>query len=220
MKMDELGFQDGLDTLGAEDYSVGVDYGSILQAAGGLATAGVSAAEQAKKEDAAKADDDKNVKAAIAADQNAATAMAKADVSASTKASSAAIDAQAAQMAITAQDQAGAKLSSDGQKKRAQAADDTLAAVVKVSQSKPGDVNQTALVKAWTAVANKAHAGAILGPMGTGGGKGGDSGGSWLTRPVGTSKIPGYGVLLLGAGGLGALWLLAKKFVFKAAVGG
>jgi len=205
--------QCGFDCLGAEDYSVGVDYGSLLQAAGGLATAGVSAAEQAKKESQDSATRDKNVKAAVAADQAAASAIAQAAVSAAAKLPSASIDAQAAQLATTAEDTAAAALDAEGQKKRADAADATLAAVVKVAQQKPTDVNQKALVAAWTQIANKAHSGAITGK----GGKSGlDSygGQNWFTKPV-LGKIPGYGVLLLGAGVLGAGWLVVKKFVMK-----
>lgn len=203
--------EDGLDTLGAEE--VGVDYGSILQAAGGLATAGVSAAEQAQKEKDAKADEEKKAAGAIAADQAAASAMARADVSAQTHAPSATIDAQAAQMAISAQDSAAAGLTANAQKKRAEAADATLAAVVKASQAKPGDKNQTALVKAWTTVAAKAHSGAIsaTGAPGSGLVPGGES---WFTRPV-LGKVPGYGVLLIGAGALGAGWLVVKKFILS-----
>jgi hypothetical protein len=203
--------EDGLDTLGAEDV-MGIDYGSILQAAGGLATAGVSAAEQKKKEDEAKADEDKKVKAAIAADQAAASAMATADLSAQAKGPSMAIDAQAAQMAISAQDAAGAGLSADGQKKRAAAADATLAAVVKAAQARPTDLNQKALVKAWTTVANKAHAGAISPTPGSGldiyGGQ------SWFTRPV-WGRVPGAGVLAISAGALGVVGFAVKKFFFS-----
>lgn len=204
---------DGLDTLGAEDV-MGVDYGGILQAAGGLATAGISAAEQKKAEDAAKANESKNVAAAIAADQAAATAMAAAELSAAAKGPSAAIDAQAAQMAITAQDRAAAALAGDGHKKRAEAAEATLAAVVKVAQSKPTDRNQAALVRAWTAVVNKAHAGAI---MATPGASGFDAygGQSWFTRPV-MGSVPGYGVLLIAGGALTAVGLVVKKFFMKA----
>lgn len=213
--------EDGLDTLGAEDV-MGVDYGSILQAAGGLATAGVSAAEQSKKDDADKADQDKKVKAATAADVTAANAMAQADISAAGKLPSASIDAQAAQMAVSADDTAGAALSADGQKQRAAAADSTLAMVVKAAQAKPTDAHQAALVKAWTAIANKAHSGAISGDGGKGGkdksGFDGYGGGSWWTKPA-VGKIPGYGVVLGGVGILGALGLVVKKFFFAAKVG-
>lgn len=202
--------EDGLDTLGAEDV-MGVDYGSILQAAGGLTTATVSAVEQKKQEDAAKAAESKNVAAVIAADQNAATAMAKADVSAQGKLPSAAIDAQAAQMAMQAQDRAAAVLSADGQKKRVEAAEATLANVVKAAQGKPNDRNAMALVKAWTAVVNKANAGAIAGPAPGMSGLDMYGGQSWFTRPV-MGKVPGYGVLLIGAGALTAVGLVVKKF--------
>jgi hypothetical protein len=207
--------EDGLDTLGAEDVmAVGVEYGPLLQAAGGLASGAISIAEQKKAEDAAKANESKNVAAAIAADKAAATAMAAAEISAAGKTPSAAVDAQAAQMAITTQDRAAAALGADGHKKRVEAAEATLAAVVKVAQQKPTDKYQAALVRAWTAVVNKANAGAIMGPMMPGSGFDGYGGQSWFTRPV-IGRIPGAGVLAIGAGVLGAGYLGVKKFFLK-----
>ena len=203
---------DGLDTLGAEDV-MGVDYGSLLQAAGGLATASVSAVEQSKKEDADRADQSKKVAAAVAADQAAATAMAQADVSAQLKGASAGIDATAAQMAVSAQDAAGGALSADGQKKRAETADATLAAVVKASQAKPTDKYKAALVKAWTTVANKAHSGAIS-PGGGASGFDSYGGPSFWTRRV-LGPLPGWSVVTLGAGVLTGAGLLVKKFFFS-----
>jgi hypothetical protein len=204
--------EDGLDTLGAEDV-MGVDYGAILQTAGAAGTGAFSIYEQDKKEKEAKANESKNVAAVIAADKAAASAMATAEVSAAAKGPSAAIDAQAAQMAITAQDRAAAPLGSDGHKKRAEAAEATLAAVMRVAQQKPTDRNQAALVRAWTSVVNKANAGVVTASTGT---SGLDSygGQSWFTRPV-VGKIPGAGVLAIGAGALGAGYLVVKKFFLK-----
>lgn len=215
---------DGLDCLGAENADeVGFDYGSLLQAAGGVATYGVSAAEAEKKESSDKSADDKKVKDAIAADVAAASAIAKAAVSAQLKNPSAAMDATAADMAVAAEDKAGgAGLSPDGAKRRADAADTALAAAVKLAQSKPADQFAAAMVKAWQATANKAHSTAIASSDGSdsGGkhGKGdkGGSGGSWLTKPA-IGRLPGYGILAVGAGLLGLVVVVLKKFVFKRA---
>lgn len=210
--------EDGLDTLGAEDVmAVGVDYGAILQTAGAAGTGAFSIYEQDKKEKEAKANETKNVNAAIAADKAAATAMATAELSAAAKGPSAAIDAQAAQMAATAQDRAAALLSADGHKKRVDAAEATLAAVMKVAQQKPTDRNQQALVRAWTAIVNKANAGVVT-AANVPGASGFDmyGGQSWFTRPA-WGAVPGYGVLLIAGGALTAVGLVVKKFFFAKA---
>jgi hypothetical protein len=201
---------EGLDCLGVDE-EVGFDYGGLLQAAGGVATYGVSAAEQAQKESKLKADETKAANDAIAADIAASNAVAKAAVSAQLKQASASIDATAAQMALDAQDRAGANLSVGAAKKRAEAADQALAGVVKNSQANPKDGYATALVAAWKATANKAHSTAIVLSDGT---KGHLPEESWFTKPV-MGKVPGYGVLAIGAGALGILGVVVKKVFFK-----
>jgi hypothetical protein len=207
----------GFEVLGCDD-EIGLDYGQLLQAAGGVAQYGVSAAEQEKKESAGKADDAKKLAAVIAADYAASEASAKADASAQLKSPSASIDAIAAQTALATQDAAGAAgFSSDSAKKRADSADQALAAAIKEAQSKPKDVFLAAKVKAWQATANKAHGSAIVSlDKGGSGGKGGPGGESFFTKKV-LGPIPGWGVLTLGAGVLGAVAIVLKKFVFKAA---
>lgn len=203
---------DGFDCLGAD--VVGFDPTSLLAPAGAIATYGVSAYEADKKEKESKADQGKALQAAIAADYAASEAAAKADVSAQLKSASAGIDATAAQMASSAQDAAGAAgLSAESSKKRADEADKALKAAISEAQKKPKDGYAQAKVKAWQATVNKAHSGAIVTR-----GSGLDSygGESWFTKKV-AGPVPGWGVLALGAAGLTAVGLLAKKFFFRAA---
>lgn len=208
---------DGLEYLGVDE-EVGFDVASLLQPAGALATYGVSAYEQEKKEKDSKADQDKKLSAVIAADYAASEAAAKADVSAQLKGASAGIDAVAAQNAAAAQDSAGmAGLSPDSAKKRADEADKALATAIKEAQSKPKDGYAQAKVRAWQATVNKAHSTAIMSAgSGTGGAGGSSSGDSWLTRRV-AGPVPGYGVLAIGAGVLAAVGVVVKKMFFKAA---
>src|SRR5262249_46325445 len=135
----------------------------LLQTAGGVAQYGVSAAEQEKKEQEAKKTDEKNLSVVLAADAAASIAVAKADTSAQLKSPTAAVDATAAQVAVAAQDRAGAAgLSADASKRRAEAAEKARDLAIKNAQSKPKDVYANALVKAWTATVNKAQSGAIV----------------------------------------------------------
>lgn len=201
---------DGFECLGIDD-EVGFDPTSLLAPAGAIATYGVSAYEQDKKEKDSKADQDKKLQAVIAADYAASEAAAKADVSAQLKSASASIDATAAQMASQAQDAAGgAGLSPDASKKRADSADKALAAAVSEAQKKPKDGYAQAKVRAWQATVNKAHSTAIMANS-SGSGLQGYGGESWFTKPV-LGKLPGAGVLALGAGVLGAGFLVVKKF--------
>jgi hypothetical protein len=195
--------------LGADD--VGIELGPILQASGGLISAGVEAAEKDKAEKAGAAAERTRIDTAVAADMAAANAIAKADVSAQLKQPSAAIDAQAAQMALSSSGRAGAVLSVEGQQKRADAARKALENAVKNAQDKPSDGFRQALVKAWTQVETAAQSSAIS----AGGRRQGgldDYGKNWFVRPV-LGKIPGWGVVAGGTGIAGALWFAVKKFL-------
>ena len=211
---------EGLDLLGC-DGEIGLDfgYGTLFKTAGGIAEGAISAHEADVEQAKLDKDEQDKLNAAVAADIAASNATARADVSAQLKSSSASIDAQAAQLAQTAQDKAGAGLSDAGQAKRAAAADKALDTAVKNAQSSPKDGYRQALVKAWTATANKAHNGTIS-SFDDGGGKGkgkkgGKGGGEsfWTRRVVG--PLPGAAVVPLAAGGLGALGYAVKRIFFK-----
>lgn len=205
----------GLELFGCDD--VGADYGALLQTAGGLLSSGVDVYEQSEKEKKLASADRAKADAAIAADAAASSAVARAMVSAKVKSASASIDATAAQQATAAQDKAGAGLSQGASDKRAAAAEKALAGVTAQAQVKPTDAYLAALVAAWTATVNKAHAGGIVAsddfaPKGKG--KDGEGGKSWWTRRV-VGPIPGVGVVAIGAGVVGVLGIVVKKVFFK-----
>jgi len=209
---------DGLDSLGIDD-EIGFDPGAFLQAAGGVAQYGISAAETEKKEKEGKANQSKALASAIAADYAAAEAMTKAAVSAQLKSPSAEIDATAAQMAVQAQDRVftdpALSLSPESAKKRVESAEKALAASLKEAQTKPKDGYAQAKVSAWQAIVNKAQSGAISAGAGQSGlaNYGGES---WFTRPV-AGKLSGGAVLGIGAAALVVVGLVVKKVFFTAA---
>lgn len=215
---------DGLDCLGVEDAKdkkSGFDYGALLQAAGGVASYSIAAAEKDKAEKKSAEDEKKKLEAVIAADIAAANAMARAAVSSQLKQSSAAVDAMSAQTAQQAQDRAGMGLTSDVAEKRAEAAEKQLATATKNAQSAPNDGYKAALVASWTATVNKAHNSSIVssGDFGKGDkgkgkhGKDGDKE-SWFTRRV-VGPIPGAGVLAIGVGVVGVLGFAVKKIFWR-----
>lgn len=205
----------GLDCLGATE--IGLDagggwtqgLGNILQAAGGLATGITSTVEQAQAEKKLKADQEAALRAAVAADSSAASAIAKASVSAKLKSASAAMDQKAAEVAVSAQQQAAAKLSGDASEVRAQVADKARAAAISAAQAAPNDAYKAALVDAWTSVINQSNNAAIVkkdqeasAPA--------QSGESFLTKKL-IGPVPTWGV---GVGAVAA-GLLAKRFLLK-----
>lgn len=224
---------DGLDFLGADPapqpqrHALGMDMGiwsSILKAAGGVAEGAIESKEQDDAKAKTSKEEGDKVSAIINADNAAVVANARAAISELTKASSLATDKAAAQVAASAQDRASSDLSSSAQTKRADAADKALNNAIARSRSSPNDKYLAELVKQWTAVANKAHGGAIAsvddetsdGKKGKGKKGKGDAnvGGSWFTRPV-VGPVPGYGVVAGGAIGLTGLGLLVKKLLSR-----
>jgi hypothetical protein len=209
---------DGLDSFGCED--IGVDYGSILQSGGALAQGIVAAKEASDAESKTSADEQKKLSLSIAADVAAVAASARADTTAPRvgRASSptAAVDAQAADLAMKAADHMAEGLSEASQQKRADAADKQLADAIKRAQANPKDEYLAAMVKEWTAQANKAHNGSITASDdGKKGKKGkGASGESFWTRRV-IGPIPGYGVVAGGVGLAGGLGFAIKKIFFR-----
>jgi hypothetical protein len=201
----------GLECLGTDD--VGFDYGALLQAAGGITQYGISAAEEEQAQKNLSIAEMKALNDAVTADMDAANAMAKADVSAQLKSKTAAADAAAAQKAVAAAESAGSGLAPAATKSRAAATDKALASALVNAKAKPQDGYKAALVKAWTTVANKAHY-AVITVDKEGKSSKGDGETNWLFRPV-IGRIPGYGVLGIGAGVLTGLGLIVKKIFFK-----
>ena len=219
---------EGLDYFGVDD-EVGLDYSTLLQGAGGLAQGVMTQVQADQAKDKVSADEAKKLAASIAADVTAVSAAAKTDTTAPkvgrVTGATAVADAQAAKIAMAAADKAAAALSPESQQKRADAADKALADAVAREQKDPKNEFLAAMVTEWTSQANKAHSGSISSgdnsDDSSGGGKKGKhgkdksgSGGNWFTRPV-LGPIPGGGVLAIGAGVLGGIGFILKKFVFK-----
>lgn len=204
-----------LDCLGANveignteiGFDFGDGFGQILQAAGGLTTGITSMVKKDQDEKKLASDDEAKLKSAIAADLAAAAALAKADVSVQLKSASAAIDKAAADSAESAQDRAASKLSSDANDRRADAADQALARAVAAAQAAPKDGYKSALVKAMTTVANKAHSGAIVSSENKGSEVAKSDSGSWFSGKTG--PVPNKAIA--GVGALGVAALVAKK---------
>lgn len=202
--------RDGLDYFGCEEV-VGFDFGSLFQATGGLmqGVADQYASDTAK--DQATSDENKKLYAAQQADITATNKAAQAAVSAQLKSASARKDATDAATAAAVAEQAGAGLSDASVQLRVSAANALMTTAKKNAAAKPSDGYLAAVAKAWTATVQKLQ-------NSDGGGKGkkdkDSSGESWLTRRV-IGPIPGYGVLVGGAGLLGGLGIVVKKIFFK-----
>jgi hypothetical protein len=197
-----------LDYFGVDEF--GFDYGSLLQAAGNLTTGIVSSVEESQKQEKASSEQTKALDTAVQADIAASNTAAQAMVSAQLKSASAKKDAAAAQAAAQAAAGAGAGLSPESAKSRQDTADKMLANATARAQAKPKDGYLAATVKAWTQTVNKLHDGGSLEEKK--GKKTSDEG--WLTRRV-VGPIPGYGVLVGGAGLLGGIGIVVKKIFFK-----
>lgn len=202
---------DGFDCFGCEE--VGFDYGSLLQAAGGLASGAASSLEEKQTTEKSQKDEQGKLNAAIQADLNASNAVAQADVSAQLKSASAKNDAAIAAQAAAAQDAAGAGLSPDSVSKRLDAANKSLAFAQKQAKAASKDGYKAAIVKAWTATVNKLQ-NAPSGSSDAGKSDKEKSQEGWLTRRV-LGPIPGYGILVLGVGFLGGIGIAVKKIFFK-----
>lgn len=192
---------------------LGVDYGSILQSAGGIITSAVDVAQQAEKEKQLAGAEKKKLDTAIAADVAASNAAAKAAVSAQLKSASAQIDLMAAQSAIAAQDRAGAALSAESAELRVAAAEKQLELATQNAQATPKDGYKAALAAAWTQTVNKARNLDIQAAPARGAGKGGGAGSEkepWLTRRV-LGPVPGWGVVVGGGALATVLGYLVKK---------
>lgn len=208
-----------LELLGAEaPAGWGALIGPIVQGAGELAKGGISIYEQHQAEEAAAAakqkavaDDAAAARAAISADVTASLASARAQMAAQLKQASAPIDREAAEMALRAQDEAGADLSPAASKQRVDAARKALETATRKAQASPKDVYAVSLMRAWTATLNKAGNRQIasatsLVP------EAGQGGPSWFTRPV-VGPVPGWGVLAGGTVAATGLGLLLRRFL-------
>lgn len=207
-----------LDCLGANieigaNTEIGFDItsglGPLLQSAGGLATGIADTVKQAQDEKKLASDQEAKVKAAVAADLGAAIALAKAAVSAKLKAPSATMDQKAADLALSAQQAAAAKLTGDGSEVRAAAAQTAQANAIAAAQAAPGDAYKAALVDAWTKIINSANNATIVSKAPeSGGGAKGDGGGSWFSQKTG--PVPNWGIAGLAASAAGF-------FIYRAA---
>lgn len=206
----EMSHGTGLDCFGCDE--IGFDMSSIgplFQAAGGMASGAISDYEADEKKKAASADDKKKADAAFSADQTAAMAAAKAKASATLKQPSAQIDATAAAQSISASVKASAGLSAAALALRAKADNDALNDAIKKAQASPKDVYAQALVEAWTTITNMSNSGNIVAQ---GAARDQPSSPSWWSRLSTPAKV---GVGVGGAGAVGALGWVAKKFLFK-----
>jgi hypothetical protein len=194
-----------LDLLGCDE--IGFDYGSLLSAAAGLAEGGITMYKQSESEAKTSADATKAAGKATQADLDAASAIAKADVSAQLHSKSAASDktAATAALALVVSTPPSQQRIDDAKKMQAKAQTD--------SKASPADGYKKAYASAWGAVIDAITGG---GPAGGGDKKSKDKGDkeSWLTRRV-IGPIPGYGVLVGGAGILGIIGLIVKRLVRK-----
>lgn len=199
-----------LDFVGA-NVEIGFDWseglGSIFQAAGGLTQGITSIVEKEQAKQKAAVEEKAAIDASVKADLAAAFALQRAALSAALKSASAEMDKTAADIAVSAADRAGAKLSAGAQAARADAANQSRATAISAAQASPKDAAKKALVDAWTMLINKAQAGAIIAS---------DKGEvvpreekSWLTKPA-VGPVPGWG---LAAGGAALAAVLAKKFL-------
>lgn len=199
-----------LDYVGA-NVEIGFDWseglGTIFQAAGGLTQGVTSIVEKEQAKAKAATEEKAAIEASVRADLAAAVALQRATLSEALKGASAGIDRTAADLAVSAADRAGAKLSAGAQEARADAANRNRAAAISAAQASPKDASKKALVDAWTRLINKAQAGAIVasekGPAEPPPPK------SFLTKPL-IGPVPGWAV---GAGGVGLLAYLAKRFL-------
>lgn len=199
-----------LDCLGAKT-EIGFDFTEIvpgiLQTAGGLTTGITSMVEKEQARQKAEADEKQAISAAVAADAAAAAAVAKAAVAAKLNSPSAQLDKTAAEIALSAVDRAGARLSPAGNEQRAQAANQARAAALAAAQAAPKDGYKAAVIDAWTQVINKAQAAAITAadrpqaPAVT-------SKPSWLTQKTG--PVPNWG---LAGAAVGLAALVARKLL-------
>lgn len=199
-----------LDFVGA-NVEIGFDWseglGSIFQAAGGLTQGITSIVEKEQAKQKAAVEEKAAIDASVKADLAAAVALQRAALSAALKSASAEMDKTAADIAVSAADRAGAKLSAGAQAARADAANQSRAMAISAAQASPKDASKKALVDAWTMLINKAQAGAIVasekGPAEP------PPPQSFLTKPV-VGPVPGWAV---GAAGLGVLAYLGKRFL-------
>ena len=196
-------------------------YGSLFSTAGNLGEGIMKAVDADKAEKEASSRDKSALDAAITADLAASSALAAALASAAFAKDErgqalAQANKMAADIALSTQDVAGAKVPAALVPQRVDKAQAQLAAAVAKLQAAPGDAYAQGLVKAWTQTLNKAQNGQIVKSAPDGPRQQVQEG--WLTQK-GLLGLPNYGVVAGGAGLAGAVWYAVKKGLFAKLLG-
>lgn len=200
------------------------DYGALLNAGGQIADVIIKSDAAAK----AFAADKAKLATATAADAAAASAISTALLSKMVLATAmpatrdkaaaqATADENAANLALSASDKAGALVPAALAGDRLEAANQAYAAVTTALQKDATNPAAQAKVKAWEQVIGRLQNRQIVTEGGAQdkGDKGSPADPNWFTQHTLISAVPNYGVVLGGVGIAGAVGLAVKKGIFS-----